>query len=1394
MPTRVEVPVRIRTEPWALMHRRETIGEALERAAGRALANSREVVLAPRGAQVRVAIASPEICWSGAGSGDVSLDVRRAVELLIRQALGRALDGAEVRTPARRRSARAPLQERAAERTALDRLDPSRGEYRLPAYDQPRDTTVPVDGPRAKSDEPDWQSIALGLESPDEMKATTAFYDLYALIEKWNTRAIATVMLGIRADGGPPTFLVLRLLGKLARQQPGRFRQLLRDLRAGYQSAHRATFFRGENDVTVTPQDASVDVPVLRQIASVIGGLIYVARAIPAARAVAAEWESEVHGLERVGALLSALAQSREALARYVMVPTGHPAARPLAPTRLAPRYEHPDPATLASIRGGTAVLQRYQGTILINGSADIAQLLQLDLVENIRWVDSVLQHVQSIDSTLQAMGTVYGPALDVLEEAKVLRGIRAGLLAEVGRTLMPTAKRAGELREAWDELVEDWIGVTADHRLASLRTNFARLATEVDNAQRIKFENYSVNNDKLIFSVSDYNWSIIRLWEFVQDLKPLIAADWTGVRDSTYLTHVSDLEEKASMASARLAIIFVWRSGVQIHHDVLKGDIGSSDEQREWLDQVESLHAEAQALYARPDLASIGDWVMKWRMRLDRMVDLIKDAIRRENNRRILVALAALVATAMTGGALAGLGFGAVTITIGEAFTMTAVQSVGTRFVVGKPVSVGDVVKQFGTNLITFGAFKILNVGLLAGAAKLFPEQAFVQFAVIFGGNLVVATGAPLLLGYIEHGKWPSDVSDFIVSGVVLTTMGMLIGAPDIMAQIRSRQLASIGVLNRVATDLEAIHLEARAISKIAQAGLETGTLTEDVWEVLQARMVKLADGASAALRRLAANDITDEQLAAFGMTRDQALDLADLTEAYGGFVKFAKYPGRAGAGPRDIIDEEGLVVSNGRVVYEPGPSDERSVALVRKFRAAGYEVREDAGVIRVLKPGEDAPRVLLLPAGMREPAAPLARLVTPPGKGAADVLASSRKFIAIGLRTVQTQTAVPSLEERLTNIAASDGQAASAILDGIARHVQPTNALALKSIAHFLEIEGNPRTLGVLLGLGDKYDKAAVGLAIGRLGTLRASDLPGVEAIAELYGKPLSDVTDLANVDRKATVDRIVGIMNGYDDPHAVFGALGVITPRTVGGLEPLVKGLANPDQAVRAQAEDVLRTSLDLVVKGPRAIDVPGSQNAPPPPAMRLRFEQLDTGGLSVRDESLSAVRGLRSYSDAELDAIVDQTGDIRRIREIGLGMVQGSSGALFEKWGVKYLIHSSLKPLNVRRLVVPQDRNPHLDLMGTERRLSDSFLTDGGEIIDMKFLLNRGHVDENQLMAYKAMLRAGYVIDADGVRHDIRTVSYWFQDRPAAVSNLFITDTPRDVRLWYVDDWGSLQQLR
>ena len=197
----------------------------------------------------------------------------------------------------------------------------------------------------------------------------------------------------------------------------------------------------------------------------------------------------------------------------------------------------------------------------------------------------------------------------------------------------------------------------------------------------------------------------------------------------------------------------------------------------------------------------------------------------------------------------------------------------------------------------------------------------------------------------------------------------------------------------------------------------------------------------------------------------------------------------------------------------------------------------------------------------------------------------------------------------------------------------------------------------------------------------------------------------------------------------------------------------------------------------------------------------LDRLRDGDLATLEELRQAVNArraaagsplIRSFSAAELDAIVEKTPDIKKIRELAKEMDSSSRGSLFERWSNRYVFKRKNK---VR--VVKAD-NAHLEeieggLFTEFHREIDHYDEVTGEIWDTKVYGRDTVPDREQLHDYRIMEEAGEIQAADGRKLPINDVNYLFSDINAAQENASLIRVEGGGSVWYIDDTGDLRLL-
>lgn len=148
MSVRVNIPIKLRVDPEALIDRHADIEEALAAAVGRALTNSWDVVLKPRGGYVGVRLHSPEFIWRGDGLHRVDGPIINQTESWINIALVEVTKSLNVGDSQTNNIPINPLIEEAVALIDDSNYSAVLGIYAIPSYDLAGSATaIPVENP-----------------------------------------------------------------------------------------------------------------------------------------------------------------------------------------------------------------------------------------------------------------------------------------------------------------------------------------------------------------------------------------------------------------------------------------------------------------------------------------------------------------------------------------------------------------------------------------------------------------------------------------------------------------------------------------------------------------------------------------------------------------------------------------------------------------------------------------------------------------------------------------------------------------------------------------------------------------------------------------------------------------------------------------------------------------------------------------------------------------------------------------------------------------------------------------------------------------------------------------------------------------------------------------------
>ena len=1215
MPTLVFVPVRLRLDRGALTQSRDSIAEALNAAATRALVNSRSVVIEPRRSMATPVAVAPVFSWTGPAVSTVSTEQRREIETLIERELSRAFTTARVdAAPVRGTGAGTVRRERPAEPFARGRYHRERRRYVIPAYDSPGDDTEvevrgrdPFQPPtadelRRASQEPpppppDLNEVWKELSDPDQTVSSRAGGRIWTLVATGDERAVRVALAALRADDTGPTSILLSAFRQLGRDDPKRLRALLRSTVADIRQRFDGRIERHLNAVRLLAK-AGDRLPGLRTELAMLGGVELTSLAVPEAKEVLAELEAERRGRARIAALVRALAFIRRELDRYLTERNPPTIDQLIAALSVSPNVpEDADPAVVAAIRGGTESMSRLVGIVMLAELPDdpdqFLYHFEVDLLASIQWIADTLNRIKAIDRTLYMFRRVYGAAYDQQEEVKVLRDTRAMTLRAVAENPFPTSYWLTTVRVVTDLSYSGWMERAANAKIAKIEpTNDKMIAA----LAAIPADLRPVVHDQYPQRVAQSESEILDI------RRDLVAA--RGLSGGERLELVNTVEQRVGLSWLRVSFVQLWSAAHATMRDILDHNRGNSEETRlGWLATLGRICGEIEAEYERPDLSRYGqgyNQLQSWQWDIESVQRGIVAAEKAAAGLKIGVAL---LLTVVTLGIAAPESIGAiVAVTVGEAVVFAGAMTL-IDVALDKPVTLSGFAFDVATNIAVFGLLKFLNVGLFKIVDAIPAGQTVARLAVIFGGNYVGTTISGLLIQALETKQWPQDVGSFLVLNALLNVIVGVIAGPRIVGQLR--QMDRMRAALAAATALGAEHAAWLAEMDAVAA---RGNLTAAEFKAFQQRGEKVFQDLERVFAEL--QRLSEEQLKALRLSKAQLGEMRSRARDFASQIAAARYEGiptthRLPAPDRVV---GGALVPRTGTTFEFNPNTPGSTPkrLATRLKDAGYSVREEGGVIEVVQPGAPGERYLLLPARTQ---------TAPPTL--TSVVGTSRNA-ASGLRVIRAQNAVPNLELTLETIAARDAEVARAILQGIGRHVEAGDTQALRGIARFLELGGDPASLGVIMGPGRNYGTVSIPRAIATLTELTASDVKAIDAIVGMLGKG----------DR--TTDVLTGIAINFSDRHGIYGAITELLPATKSGLPEVLRYLSSRDMNRNQAGLGSLLAARRLVAENP------GSA---------IRFEvEIQSGGqlIRVRDIEVELPAGdPLGYLSAEVKEVVDIT---------------------------------------------------------------------------------------------------------------------------------------------------------
>lgn len=1137
MVCQVNHPIKLRVDADSICGDPKSIQEALEQALQRALEHSLRVTANQSKLGAAYGTNPILIAWNGPGVPGISTDDRTKAETWIKDLIAKQVRAKGLPAPGTLVAQRDPFAK------------PSAGQLSAGAAQPPAKKPL------------DFDRVLRNLLSDDKDTRGFAAIDLWFHVADGEPEAIFLALMGLRADGSYPTEGLLNALKQLARDHPKLFRQQINDILSLFQKqAARITrepdtlFIQGLNRQDLT------------KFAQVLGGINLAAQSIPLVRNVVNEYSQKDRSVPRLLALVQALIDARlrlETYLRHERKETFDDLLVKAFGNYKEDHVEDTDPGILSRLNQGTLLLPRVSGVLIgMSGNASVDQLahdLEVDLLENIRWIVHTLEQIQRIDGLLALYFEIYKKGAEQLEEVEALREARRVFLFQVtGRWLPQAGNIAGMIKKA-DDIYATWYLTAADRKVAKLLSETNKVAEYIG---KISLVPDSPLHDGFTKSFTD---TVNRLGEVQNALHQLK----NKTRDFSYLTEVSQIEMRVPMLGVRTSLLSLWGAA----HKMLAAidgakNIGSSSLRKEWREKLGKVCAAVEKEYAKPDFTDFKWKLDSWHWDIESVQG---DFQLKANELIFFTIVIAVVAVVVTAGAAAVFlpeGAGLITVTLFEASTFTAITTLGCWTLLDQPIEPGKVTKDFALNVATFGTFRVLGAGVQVGARLIAPQRALAQLVIIFTGEAVIATGVPALFELLQ-GHTLSEMNGYMIAGNLL----LLAAVRSLTAKETLEKLKQLAAeqarIQELVAKMQQIDAEALAFKNEMEGIIKRGGPTEAEFRATQQKGVDLHQRARELVKAMQ-QELSDKILAQLKITREQLNKLAEILDDNLQLIRKATPP--TGTSQKLLPSPDKVIelteVGSGTYEYNPYNTNSQPDQLVPRLRRSGYEVQDTGGGVLRLK-APDGVQYLLLPGKPDVPPPALVKLVGSP-----------RTNTYKGWKVLQQQMAVPPLEAKLTGLVATDSEGVRLILDGIGRHLNPNDTQALQHIFHFLEVGGSPRAVGIVLANSTSF---------GKLSTLRAMEVFGQTNASE--ARAIDFVAGLRSTTERAATN-LIGISEFKGRaPLDIFLQIEEIAAHTDAGLDRLLSYVGSPNDNRKLAGLGSLRAAFNAIKK------IPGS---------RLEFE--------------------------------------------------------------------------------------------------------------------------------------------------------------------------------------------
>jgi hypothetical protein len=744
---------------------------------------------------------------------------------------------------------------------------------------------------------------------------------------------------------------------EFGRRHPILLQRMLRQLLRKHAKELAATLRREDWDLVYT------STPVLDAYIETTARIAMAARLIPEARGLLSEGEAVTPGVARIQGLIDALVAMYHRLWEMLQRNTVDPVPEAVTDDLSAKEFRLPRLAGVVAALAGDP------------GEAPLLSELQLDLVENFRWMMFLYDRVESLNLELAVFHEFYGRSADQSDEVSVLRTARLLYLDPISTVMTPTRAKIAELLTDADQYYEDRVGRIGDVKLERIFTASEKLSRFLTNllggaSDPAHFSGFAAGDvsGATLFDTA-FGQAFIRTRNAVDELASDAADAFNKRSTPDYVPTLHAIEIKSAPLGVQTQLLYFWRNVIDFKINITGSSLRGSRSAPGWFADLDRVRDEVKAQYDTPDYPSLNIKFHRWQKELEDVRRRIELEAIFEATVSIAIIIFVTIATWGVGAAVtAAIGGGAaltagetLVVVIAEAGTFTLLTSVAQPLLLGKPVDPGAAAWQFAESAATFGIFRLFSMEILAAARRLAPGRTLTQLGLIFGGTALVGAlpaAYELVKTRIETGRWSTQVSVFMGANLVFTLA--------LAAFTGGKMRTALATLNKadILAQLYRLDAEAAGVGERLRSAA-AGTLSQAEFDELQARVARVLPDFEGWVRRLN-TEFSDAELAQLGFQRQHLRDFPDRLSELADFIAALRYaPPEASAPQRALAEAVGTTMTQtGSHSFEYDPATLTPAVLRGRLRARGFHPDDlGGGVLRLTLPhGESA---YLLPAG---------------------------------------------------------------------------------------------------------------------------------------------------------------------------------------------------------------------------------------------------------------------------------------------------------------------------------------------------------------------------------------------------------------------------------------------